>query len=198
MNNNNLKVKISWSFYDWANSAWSAIIITFIFSRYFVDVLATNQDKGTLYWTWTIGLSSLVAAFLSPIFGSISDQSQRSKISLEYTTLIYAFIATTLGGTLLIPISKPFITFSLVHLQLIILCAIIACFSYFMLVLATRKGDVSVISPFRYTRLIFALILAVFILKENPDFVTISGAIIIVLSGCYNFWREYRLKNEIT
>jgi len=39
--------------------------------------------------------------------------------------------------------------------------------------------------------------LAVFILEENPDFVTISGAIIIVLSGCYTFWREYRLKNEI-
>ena len=95
MNNNNLKVKISWSFYDWANSAWSAIIITFIFSRYFVDVLATNQDTGTLYWTWTIGLSSLVAAFLSPIFGSISDQSQKSKIWLVYTTLIYAFIATS-------------------------------------------------------------------------------------------------------
>ena len=91
--NNKFNVRLSWSFYDWANSAWSAIIITFIFSRYFVDVLAPDKDLGTLYWTWTIGISSLVAALLSPIFGSISDQSQRSKLWLILSTLIYSFIA---------------------------------------------------------------------------------------------------------
>ena len=89
---NNLKVKISWSFYDWANSAWSAMIITFVFSRYFVEVLSEDINIGTLYWTWTIGLSSLLAAFLSPIFGSISDQSQKSKFYLIFTTLIYSII----------------------------------------------------------------------------------------------------------
>ena len=94
MNNNKFNVRLSWSFYDWANSAWSAIIITFIFARYFVDVLAPNQDIGTLYWTWTIGISSLVAALLSPIFGSILDQSQKSKLwLLLFTTLVYSLIA---------------------------------------------------------------------------------------------------------
>ena len=48
-NNNNFKVKLAWSFYDWANSAWSAMIITFVFSRYFVDVLASDVNIGTLY-----------------------------------------------------------------------------------------------------------------------------------------------------
>ena len=90
--NNKFSVKLSWSLYDWANSAWSAIIITFIFSRYFVDVLAPNENIRTLYWTWTIGISSLVAAFLSPFFGSISDQSQKSKLWLIITTLIYSII----------------------------------------------------------------------------------------------------------
>ena len=176
-----LKEKVGWR-------RWSAVIVGFIGV---ILILKPGMDSFQ---------SSTIFAFLGIIFLGIRDLITRTinKDIPSLTISVYAFIATTLGGTLLIPISKPFITFSLVHLQLIILCAIIACFSYFMLVLATRKGDVSVISPFRYTRLIFALILAVFILKENPDFVTISGAIIIVLSGCYNFWREYRLKNEIT
>ena len=91
--NNNLRVRLSWSLYDWANSAWSAIIITFIFARYFVEVLSEDQNLGTLYWTWTIGLSSLAAAFLSPIFGSISDQTQKSKLWLISTTLIYSLTA---------------------------------------------------------------------------------------------------------
>jgi len=94
--NNNFKVKLSWAFYDWANSAWSAIIITFIFSRYFVDVLSPNPDHGTLFWTWTIGLSSLLAAILSPIVGSMSDQTNKSKLWLIFTTLIYSFIALSL------------------------------------------------------------------------------------------------------
>ena len=59
-----------------------------------------------------------------------------------------------------------------------------------MLVLATRRGDISVISPFRYTRLVFALILAMLILNERPDILTLLGAAIIVASGYYTIWRE--------
>ena len=91
--NNNFIVRLSWSFYDWANSAWSAMIITFVFSRYFVDVLSPDKDTGTLFWTWTIGISSLVAALLSPIIGSFSDQTQNSRYWLLITTIIYSLIS---------------------------------------------------------------------------------------------------------
>ena len=94
--NEKFKVKFSWALYDWANSAWSAIIITFIFSRYFVDVLSPNPDQGTLFWTWTIGLSSLLAAIISPVVGGISDQTNKSKLWLVFTTSIYALIAISL------------------------------------------------------------------------------------------------------
>jgi MFS-type transporter involved in bile tolerance (Atg22 family) len=63
--NNKFNVRLSWSFYDWANSAWSAIIITFIFSRYFVDVIAPDKDLGTLYWTWTIGISKSLSGAMT-------------------------------------------------------------------------------------------------------------------------------------
>ena len=62
-----------------------------------------------------------------------------------------------------------------------------------MLVLATRKGDISVISPFRYSRLIFALILAMIVLNERPDNLTLLGATIIVTAGYYTIWRERTL-----
>ena len=106
--NNRFNVRLSWAFYDWANSAWAAIIITFIFSRYFVDVLMTDKGLGTLYWTWTIGISSLVAALLSPIFGSISDQTQRSKFWLIISTLI-----SPDPGSSLTEIFLPSVTLSL-------------------------------------------------------------------------------------
>ena len=62
-----------------------------------------------------------------------------------------------------------------------------------MLVLATRKGDISVISPFRYSRLIFAIVLAILVLNERPDTLTLVGAAIIVASGYYTIWRERSL-----
>ena len=73
---------------------------------------------------------------------------------------------------------------------MILIATLIGCFSYLTLVLATRSGDISVIAPFRYTRLIFALLLSVLVLKERPNFLTLAGATIIIASGCYTFWRE--------
>ena len=67
---------------------------------------------------------------------------------------------------------------------------IFGSFSYFMLVLATRKGDIPVISSFRYSRLIFAILLGMIVLGERPDKLTILGASIIVAAGYYTLWRE--------
>ncbi|MCU7965458.1 DMT family transporter [Shewanella sp. SW32] len=57
--------------------------------------------------------------------------------------------------------------------------------AYNALTIAMRTGDVSVVSPFRYTRLLFALALGIFIFGESPDLLTILGSLLIVLSGGY-------------
>jgi drug/metabolite transporter (DMT)-like permease len=54
----------------------------------------------------------------------------------------------------------------------------------------------SVISPFRYSRIVFAMLLAIIILEENPDSLTIIGASIVVASGLYTFVRETVLKKS--
>jgi drug/metabolite transporter (DMT)-like permease len=66
--------------------------------------------------------------------------------------------------------------------------------AYYMLTAATRMGEVSVIAPYRYTRLIFALVIAVSVFGERPDTLTYLGATIIVGSGIYTLWREARLR----
>lgn len=64
---------------------------------------------------------------------------------------------------------------------------------YYMIVEASRIGDVAVITPFRYTRLIFALIIAVSVFGERPDALTLLGAAIIMASGLYTLLRERAL-----
>ena len=66
--------------------------------------------------------------------------------------------------------------------------------AYYGIVAAMRVGEISFVTPFRYTRLIFALILGVSIFGDRPDMWTLIGAAIIVASGIYTVWRERRIK----
>ena len=83
------KKRLYYYLFDWANSPYSTVIITFIFSSYFVNVIAENKIQGTSYWGWTIALSGISIALLSPIFGLLADANKKlSKIIILLSTLI--------------------------------------------------------------------------------------------------------------
>ncbi len=58
------------------------------------------------------------------------------------------------------------------------------------IVSAMRVGEVAVVSPFRYSVLIFAVILGFLVFDEIPDLLTILGSCIVVASGLYTLYRE--------
>jgi len=64
--------------------------------------------------------------------------------------------------------------------------------AYYAIVSATRIGEMSAVAPFRYTRLVFALILGALVFGERPDPLTLLGSAIIIASGLYTLWREAR------
>jgi drug/metabolite transporter (DMT)-like permease len=61
---------------------------------------------------------------------------------------------------------------------------------YASLVFATRRGDVSVTTPLRYTRLVFAMAIGMVVFGERPDALTYVGSALIVGAGLYTLWRE--------
>jgi drug/metabolite transporter (DMT)-like permease len=65
--------------------------------------------------------------------------------------------------------------------------------AYYALTVAMRTGEVSVVTPFRYTRLVFALILGVLVFDEQPDAMTLIGSVIVVASGLYTLFRTRRV-----
>lgn len=69
---------------------------------------------------------------------------------------------------------------------------LIGVWSYWMLTRAMRTGEVSVVTPFRYTRLVFALVLGTAVFAERPDAATLIGSAIIVASGLYTLARSRR------
>lgn len=74
----------------------------------------------------------------------------------------------------------------------ILAATIFGVMAYYWLTIAMRNGDVSVVAPFRYTRILFALILGAVIFGERPDSLTLLGIVIIVSSGIYTLLRNRR------
>jgi UMF1 family MFS transporter len=69
----------SWCFYDWANSAFPAVITTFVFATYFTQGIAPDPVTGTALWGHATAVAGLCIAILAPIMGSIADQGGRQK-----------------------------------------------------------------------------------------------------------------------
>ena len=67
---------------------------------------------------------------------------------------------------------------------------------YFILLTAMRRGDVSAIIPFRYTRLLFAVAIGMIVFDERPDFWTYAGSALIIASGIYIILRERALSRS--
>ncbi len=63
-------------------------------------------------------------------------------------------------------------------------------FGYYCIVAAMRAADASAIMPFRYTRLVFSILLGMLVFGERPDAWTVLGAGLIIASGLYTFVRE--------
>ena len=65
---------------------------------------------------------------------------------------------------------------------------------YYAITAAMRVGEVAAVTPFRYSRLIFGLILGIAIFAERPDAATYLGAALILGTGLYSAWREHRAR----
>ena len=88
MNNNYKRTIFSWSIYDFANQPFTTIILTFIYSTFFVDFIAPSGELGTVMWGRAVAISSLVIALLSPIMGAIADNGGYRKIFLIFWTWV--------------------------------------------------------------------------------------------------------------
>ena len=72
-----MKKIFNFALYDFANSAFTTIIITFIFATYFAKQIAPNPVLGQSYWGWTIGITGFLVAIIGPIAGSFADKKNK-------------------------------------------------------------------------------------------------------------------------
>lgn len=92
--------------FDFGSSAFNTLMVTFIYNRFFTEVMAPDYNTGTVLWARAINISAVVVALISPVLGAVADYSGRKKfflisfslMSVVFTSLLF-FVGKGAAGT---------------------------------------------------------------------------------------------------
>ena len=131
-------------------------------------------------------------ALVSVFFCAVRDLATRqipAQIPSLFITLLTTAVVTATGAAIIVPLggwTPP----SSRALALLALAAVLLLIGYQCVIMALRAGDISAVAPFRYSALLWAMLLGYLVFGDVPDAMMVTGASIIVLSGLYAFYRE--------
>lgn len=158
---------------------YSAIVIGFLGVML---IVRPGSDGFTIYSVYAMG---------SIVFLVLRDLTTR-KLSLGVPSMFVALVSsvaiTSMGG--LLSLTTAWAPVSLTQLALLAIAAIFVLIGYLFGIMTMRVGEVSFISPFRYTILIWAILSGIVVFGDIPDKMTLIGSSIVVLTGLYTFYRE--------
>ena len=164
---------------------WLAIVIGFLGTLFIIQPGAANFDITT-----TFVLIAAVGMALRDITTKLVREKFSTLLLSSYTSALFiisgSFLLIISGGA-----SVPDIG------MIAILAAMVASGSlgFFFTTKAVRLGDVSVVIPFRYTRILFSLAAGTLILSEQLNALMLFGSALTIFSGLYIWRREIVIQN---
>lgn len=163
---------------------WTAIAIGFIGVLIIIRPTPQGVNFGAL-------LALVFVAALA--IRDLATRQIRTKLA-SVTISIYGFVAMGTAGIVITPFSGPYVLPNSTETFWLAMAILFAVVGYYMIVISTRIGSASVVAPFRYSRLVFAVVLSFVFLGETIDPITGLGIFIVIASGLYTFWREVKLQ----
>jgi drug/metabolite transporter (DMT)-like permease len=160
---------------------WAAVVVGFI------GVLVVVRP----------GSDSFDMALLYPLAGSLANgcyQLATRKLAGRDHALTTIFW-TGLGGALAVSPIAPFFWQApdLEGWGLLALYGVLGFFSHYMLILAFRHANASVLAPFTYAQLVLAILAGVVFFDAVPDALTLLGSLLICGSGLYVWYRQRQI-----
>ena len=166
---------------------WSSIFIGFIGIVLVIQPSGQNLDYAVI---WAV--VALVAFSIRDLVTRLTPPDIPSA-SIATFTMIAAFPFTAawvyFGGEKFFP---PEMDWAVVSSMIIL-----GSFGYLLLITSLRLGELSAIMPFRYSRIVFLIILGFLVFGERPTASMLIGATLILISGVYIMWREKVIKSGL-
>jgi drug/metabolite transporter (DMT)-like permease len=166
---------------------WTAITVGFIGALFVIKPTADAFNVWALF--------ALVAAMSSAL-----RETQTRQIDRSIPTVVIAFmgsISIVLVG-LLFSVAEPWQPLPAGDIGLLALAAVFVGIATFLMTLAFRGVDISVVAPFRYSYLITSAVAGYIAFNELPDGWSVFGTLLIVASGLYTLHRETVRRREVT
>jgi len=161
---------------------WLAILIGF------VGVLLIVRPGLEGFDSWAL------VALAGMVCMALRDLATR-KMPVETPTFGVALITsigvTALGGVLSTGTGWEPLTST--HIIILAGAAGFILVGYVFIIAAMRSGDISTVAPFRYSIIIWAILIGFFVWGEVPDAMTLVGTAVIVSTGLYTLWRQRQL-----
>ncbi|MDR0809482.1 MAG: DMT family transporter [Gemmobacter sp.] len=166
---------------------WIAVVIGFIGV---LVIIRPGLEGFRLASLWSV---------LAVVGLSIRDISTR-RIPPRIATAVVAawgFASIAVLGALMLAVTGGARVPTPVQSAYVVGAVVFSITSYWAITQATRLGEVSVITPFRYTRLVCAMVIGMIVFRERPDLLTYLGSALIIGSGLYTFARERLRKRSL-
>jgi UMF1 family MFS transporter len=84
----NKRTVVSWALYDFANSAFTTLVVTFVYATYFTRGIVGDQTLGTTLWSRGVTVTAVSIALLSPFVGALADRGGYRKVLMSAATVV--------------------------------------------------------------------------------------------------------------
>ncbi len=164
---------------------YTAIIVGFIGV---IVILQPGSEGFTAYAFWA------VAAVGFMVVRDLTTRRMTRALPSIFVALTTGVGITLVGGA--VSATQPWAPISGENAALLAFAAVFLILGYLFGVMAMRHGEIGFVSPFRYTILLWAMVLGAIVFGEIPDVMMLIGSAIVVATGVYTFYRERRLRLE--
>ncbi len=170
--------KVGWRRYTAIAVGFSGVLI----------IVRPGGEGFNAYALWAVAAVGFI------VLRDLTTRRLSAGIPSAYVALSSSFVLTAVGG--LMSLTVPWQPVSGSALAFLAGAAGFLFFGYLFAVMTMRVGEVSFVSPFRYSVLIWAILLGLLLFGEVPDGWTLFGSLVVVGMGIYTFYRERRVKEE--
>ena len=112
----NRRTIFAWCLYDFANSAFTTLVVTFIYAAFFTKVIAPDEVTGTWLWSRSVSITAIAVALLSPLLGALADRGGYRKRFLGFFTLVAVAGTTLLYSAMPGEVAKALLWFTLANI----------------------------------------------------------------------------------
>lgn len=159
--------------------------VTAILIGFLGTLLIIQPGANTFDITATLVLIAALGMALRDIATKMVRESVSTLLLSFYSCFLFIFSGIFILLYKGVPIFPDWVIVAILAAMIIA-----GCLGFFFMTEAVRLGDISVVIPFRYTRLLFSMAAGILILGEQVNTVMLIGSALTILSGLYIWHRE--------